>query len=254
MIVVSCGLGTNSVALLLGLKDRDIKPDLILFADPGGEMPHTYKYLGIMQDWLAAVGFPPITVVKKVDKNGDVLTLEENCLQKKMLPSVAYGFKTCSQKFKIQPQDKYMNNYGPAKLVWARGEKITKFIGYDAGEPQRAEKDHSCKKYDIQYPLLEWDWGREECELVIDAWGLPQPGKSNCYFCPNSKTIEIRALKANHPELMDRALKMESGADLSTIKGLGRGHYSWKNVVATDEMFDFPSQDMPCGCYDGGGF
>lgn len=251
MIIVSYGGGTNSTALLVGMYERCIKPDAILFADTGGEKPHTYAHVKAMQHWLLKVGFPPITTVKKVDKHGNVLKLEDDCLNKKALPSVAYGYKTCSQKYKAQPQEKWVNNWEPAKAVWKDGRRITKVIGFDADEPQRADKDYSDKKYNYWYPLIDWDWGRDECIAAISRAGLSQPGKSSCFFCPNAKTTEIRELNAIYPELMQRAIAMEQNADLTTIKGLGRGHYAWSEVIATDEMFPFPGQEMPCACYDG---
>ena len=42
MNVVGYGGGTNSTAMLIGLWQRRIPVDLILFADPGGEQPHGY--------------------------------------------------------------------------------------------------------------------------------------------------------------------------------------------------------------------
>ena len=39
--VVSFGGGVNSTALLIGLEERDERPDYILFADTGGEKPET---------------------------------------------------------------------------------------------------------------------------------------------------------------------------------------------------------------------
>jgi serine/threonine protein kinase len=41
-----------------------------------------------------------------------------------MLPSLAYGFKSCSQKFKIAPQDKYTNNLPQPKALWKAGDKV----------------------------------------------------------------------------------------------------------------------------------
>ena len=51
-----------------------------------------------MNEWLRAHGMPPITVVEKMDRNGNRLTLETECLRSGTLPSIAYGFKRCSQK------------------------------------------------------------------------------------------------------------------------------------------------------------
>ena len=63
MIVVGYGGGTDSTAMLIGLWQRKIPVDLILFSDPGGEQPHTYWYLRVMDRWLRAHGMPPITRV-----------------------------------------------------------------------------------------------------------------------------------------------------------------------------------------------
>ena len=46
--VVSYGSGTNSTAMLVGLHERGEKPDLILFADTGGERPDTYRHKEIV--------------------------------------------------------------------------------------------------------------------------------------------------------------------------------------------------------------
>ena len=63
MNVVGYGGGTDSTAMLIGLWKNHIPVDLILFADPGGEQPHTYAYLEIMDRWLKEHDMPPITRV-----------------------------------------------------------------------------------------------------------------------------------------------------------------------------------------------
>ena len=107
MNVVGYGGGTNSTAMLIGLWQRRIPVDLILFADPGGEQPHTYAYLEIMDRWLAEHGMPPITRVWYTTRDGQRLTLEQECLRSASLPSIAYGYKKCSLKHKVSPQEKF---------------------------------------------------------------------------------------------------------------------------------------------------
>ena len=46
--------------MILGMYHKHIPVDLILFADPGGEQPHTYAYLPIMNAWLVRHGLPEI--------------------------------------------------------------------------------------------------------------------------------------------------------------------------------------------------
>ena len=249
LICVSFGGGTNSTAMLIGMHERGVRPDFITFADTGGEKPHTYRHIEDVQKWLEKVQFPAIVIVKKVDKNGDILTLEDNCLQQKMLPSLAYGFKGCSQKYKIAPQDKYFNNLPEAKAEFKAGRKLIKMIGYDAGEERRATITDDGK-YIYEYPLIEWDWSRDDCVAAITRAGIPQPGKSSCFFCPANKESEIREINSLYPDLMERAIKMERGAQLTQVKGLGR-RFKWETVIATDDMFGDSYIELSCGCYDG---
>ena len=55
------------------------------------------------------------------------------------------------------------------------------------------------------------------------AAGLPQPGKSSCFFCPSMKKQEILYLKEHYPDLFNRAATLEENAMpyLKTVKGLG---------------------------------
>ena len=54
-LVVAYGLGVNSTAMLIEFVKREITPDMILFADTGGEKPETYAYLPVIQDYLKRV-------------------------------------------------------------------------------------------------------------------------------------------------------------------------------------------------------
>ncbi len=251
--VAAYGGGTNSSAMLVGMVERGLKVDLSLFADTGGERPEVYETVRLMSDYLVAHGMGPIITVRYKRE-----TLEENSLRIHGLPSIAYGFKKCSLKFKVQPQDQYVNNWKPARDAWKRGEKVIKLIGYDAGEARRAEKQSSPinqKKYDFRYPLIEWQWDRAKCVDVLKKVGLPV-AKSACFYCPSSRPHEIKQLAKEYPDLMARALAMEANAKLTTIKGLGRD-FSWAEMLKFDEaqtkLFDddFSTAEIPCGCYDG---
>lgn len=262
MVVVAYGGGVNSTAMLIWMRQNQVPADLILFADTGCEQPHTYAYLPIMNDWLEQNGMPRITVVEYVDHNGERLTLEQECLRSGTLPALAYGYKRCSLKHKVEPQDKFCNNYQPCRDIWAGGEKVVKYIGYDAGEERRRTNaivyDMQDTKYRKEYPLIDCGWGREECVAAIQREGLPLPGKYSCFFCPAMKRHEIRTLYHRHRDLFDRAIAIEDNAkpNLISVKGLGRD-WSWRDFVSGDmdqiawcELFH--ELDMPCGCFDGG--
>ena len=244
--VVSYGAGTNSTALVCEMVRRGEKVDAIVFADTGGERPATYAHLLEFGEWLAAKSYPPITTVRQQTKVGDVavMTLEAECLTGKRLPGIAYGFGSCSEKWKQRPFRSWLKATG-----W---QGVTVCIGFDADEPHRAERgDQYDSGYTKRYPLIEWGMGRDECIAAIDAAGITRPGKSACFYCPSSKAHEILALPK---ELQDRAIALESNADLTAIKGLGRG-FAWRDLIRADKAqgkLDFDSRmDTPCGCYDG---
>lgn len=241
MNVVSYGGGTNSTAMLIGMQERHIPVDLILFADTGSEKPHTYAHVLEFSEWLVERGLPPIKTIRgEQAKQIEDGSLEGECLRRKTLPSIAFGFKTCSQKWKRQPYETYLKSIGAVDVVT--------HIGFDADEPQRA------KPYpNVVYPLIEWGWGRDECIEAIDKAGLSRPGKSACFFCPSSKPREIIQLGKDYPDFLERALAMEANAELTSVKGLGR-NFAWADLIRADraqlDMFRTPVE-IDCGCYDG---
>lgn len=247
-LVIAFGGGVNSVAMLVGMHERGIKPDLILFADTGGEKPETYAYVEQFSRHIKAWGFPR---VEPVQNDGMYKTLENNCLTKHMLPSLAYGFKSCSDKYKRRPQEKRYKQWAAENCVT---KKPTKAIGYDADEPNRATNITDDANYLYWYPLIEWGWGRRECVDAIKRAKLCVPQKSACFYCPASKKSEILWLKKNHPDLFERAVQMERNAELTSIQGLGRS-FSWEALGDADEqqfrMFPEVVIDEPCGCFDG---
>lgn len=125
MNIVSFGGGTNSTAMIIGMYLHKIPIDLILFADTGGEQPHTYEFMETFNEWLVKHGIPKIISVEYHDKDGNRLTLEQECINSGTLPSIAYGFKRCSLKHKIGTQEKFCNNYQPCKEVWASASTNT---------------------------------------------------------------------------------------------------------------------------------
>jgi hypothetical protein len=252
-LVVAYGLGVNSTAMLVEFVHRDIRPDLILFADTGGEKPETYAYLPVIQEYLAEVGFPPVVTVRYHPVRAVYHTLEQQCLHTGTLPSLAYGGRSCSMKYKKEPQDRFVRHWPPAVDCWRRGAKVLKAIGFDAGPADsRRHRYEEDDEYRYWYPLAEWGYDRQRCQQIIAAAGLPVPMKSACWFCPASKKPEILWLQQRHPELLARALAIERNArdSLTSVKGLGRC-FSWEEYLARlDHLPLF--QDMPPSLTRGG--
>lgn len=236
-VKVSCGLGVNSVAMLVGLKNRGERVDCVVFADTGSERPETYAYIPTLREWLASVRFPDLTIVKNGSPIAGDASLYDECHRKKVLPSPAYGGKSCSLKWKVEPQRKWTNAWPPAIEAWSRGGYVWNLIGYDDGvnEHKRAKngRDVWPKGHWNRYPLQEWHWDRAACIAAIEAEGLPLPIKSACFMCPNAKRHEVVSLGAEHPDLAAASVELETRAHergLTTVKGLGR-RWSWQSIL-----------------------
>jgi hypothetical protein len=228
-LVVAYGLGVDSTAMLVRFARNRIRPDLILFADTGGEKPETYQYLDVIRPFLAQVRFPDVIVVRYRPRWAAYKTLEEQCLHTGTLPSLAYGGRSCSMKYKVSPQDKFVKGWPPAQECWRRGAKVLKAIGFDAGPADsRRHRFVEDKLFTYWYPLVEWGFDRERCKQIIVEAGLPVPMKSACFFCPAMKKQEIVWLQEQHPELLERALAIQRNAQakLISVRGLGRS-FAW---------------------------
>ena len=265
-VVVSYGGGTDSTALLVEAHRRGIRPDLILFADTGSEMPHTYAYLPVMAEWCAKVGFPEIQVVRWIRQDGRFLPLHEWCLERGEMPSKAYGFSGCTSKWKQHPLDKAAGEHPGVVEALAEGRTIERWVGYDAREADRVSNlHHKPPPYLWRAPLFEWNLARPECREIIAAAGLPQPGKSSCWMCPMMRGGEVDLLARQYPHLAAKAVEMENAARANgsgdpAIRGLGMNtpeRTPWSQWIGRPKQIGLfePEEDemadgMPCGCHE----
>ena len=240
--VISFGGGVNSTALIVQCYRSGLKFDHIIFADTRGEKPKTYEHIEKMQGWLADRKLPPVTIVKEA--NG----LEDDCITRETLPGKAFGFGSCSERFKVRPQRRWVKQQGITDAMW--------LVGIHAGEAHRARRVLN-QRADVRFPLIEWGWGQAECVNAIAEAGLEVPVKSACFFCPAMRKPEVIQLSKESPELFKRAVDMEDAAKasgcLNVIKGLGR-RWSWSALVKADNaqlrLFDDPPIDICDSCVD----
>lgn len=241
-LMVSLGMGVDSVAMTIALIRLGRIPDLIIFADTKAEKPETYAYLETFGAWLKKFGCE-IVVTSYMPVKAPYSSLEEELLTNGIIPGVAMGRSTCSVKWKQQAIHQYLKGvpekgrrpaqpgWQPAKDAWARGEKIVKLIGYDAGAKDRRRKGVAEDEYYRSFFLLrELGYNRLDCANIILQENLPLPQKSSCFYCPASKSDELLFLHHFHPDLFRRAINIETNAlpKLKTVEGL------WRNTRKSD--------------------
>ncbi|WP_298150556.1 hypothetical protein [Flavobacterium sp.] len=255
LIALSFGAGVDSTAMLVALKLADIKPDIITFADTGGEKPDTIAHIGKINDVLASWGWPTISICKKVplEKTG-YKDLYENCLKNETLPSLSYGRKNCSIKWKHVPQTNLIKgvkrgpNAIPPHAIWLEyeetGQRIIKLIGYDCGKADMRRSKNlpiSCEDFDYIYPLQIIGWSRPDCvEAITQYLGAEfVPIKSACFFCPASKQWELFWLAAFHPDLLEKALLLERNAMTGKHSRFDKREFgaTWEEFVLNESKF-----------------
>lgn len=262
-VAVAFGAGVDSTAMLVALRAAGIVPDVITFADTGAEKGPTIAHLHAMNAVLASWGWPPIHICKKVPMASTGYTdLYGNCLKNETLPSLAFGLKSCSLKWKTDPQDQFIKGVskGPNKCpphpLWtayqATGRRIVKLIGYDCGKADRrrsAKLADSDASFDYAYPLQVIGWSRPECIAAItQALGAALvPVKSACFFCPASKIWELYWLAAHHPEMLEAALLLERNALTGRHSRFDEIEFgaSWEDLVRNADRF--PSSNTTVG-------
>lgn len=248
--VVGYGAGVDSTAMLIGLTKAGIIVDYIIFSDVGAEKPETYSFIPKFSKWLVKNGQPEIIIVKYKREDGVEETLEQELNRRASLPPIAFGFKSCSEKYKIRPLKRFLKENDMEMFL--TDEKPIKYIGFDFFEQRRMKEDPDGL-FENRYPLIEWKWTREQCIKVITDEGLCPPPKSSCFFCPNMKKGEILSLPQ---DLQKRAIEMEENAkpNMIELKGLGR-QYAWKDLINADKdqqkLFDdLEMYQPPCECID----
>ena len=210
-LVVACGMGVDSWAMLIEMANRGIRPDVIQWADTGSERRHTYRAVTVLQRWLESVGFPPLVIVRRRCPKAGHRSLYEQAWNTEQLPSPAFHRNhSCSIEWKLKPQRRWQEMLGwlwpattaigfDAEEMPTRRGAATEAVGYEATETGRRALRYAVDNDEdfVQwYPLVDWDMDRQACLDIIHAAGLPSPGKSACFMCPVSKACELQQMPA----------------------------------------------------------
>jgi len=192
--ILNYGGGTQTAAMCV-LVARGVlpRPDAVIAADTGREMPTTWEYAdAYMRPLLATVGLElhvaghSLATVDLYGHNGDLLVPAFTKTGK--LPTF------CSSEWKARVVERYAR-----RVLGLRGP-LTNWIGFSLDEAKRV-KGHDGRRY----PLLDLCLTRADCLHILADAGLPPPQKSRCWMCPHQHNAEWREVR-ERPELWREAL------------------------------------------------
>jgi hypothetical protein len=190
--VLSYGGGVDSFAMLLDAAARGELPDAVVFVDVGdggpdldptvpAEWPGTYQHmrevvmplcrrLGLRFEWLDGRRYPV----------RDAASLFEWLDARGQIP-VAGPNRICTRIAKVERFERWLADTYP-------GERVEVWIGFEAGEEDRADKDPNAGKPSAirinRFPLIEGRICRCRAVELVSRSGYPVPRKSACVFCP----------------------------------------------------------------------
>ncbi len=212
--VISYGGGVQSTCLLVLAGTGRLAVDAALFANVGddSEHPATLRYVRqVAIPWAAEHGVP-VHVLNRTKRDGATETLWGRLMRpgSRSLPipvrmsNGAPGTRSCTADFKIRVVGKWLKQHGATA-----NQPATVHIGISVDEIQRANTRRAEPHERITYPLLDLGWRRIDCMRVISDAGLPVPPKSSCFFCPFHRPSVWMAMRAEEPELFNRACHLE---------------------------------------------
>lgn len=194
--ILNYGGGTQTVAMcVLVVEGRIPRPDYIVMADTGREMPSTFAYLDMyIRPLMAAFGLEvhiashDLATVDLYAKNGDLL-----------VPAFTQTGKLssyCSGEWKKRVVQRKLRSLGI--------DGGTSWIGYSLDERRRMMKPEAGP-WQVSYPLIDAGFTRANCIELIERVGLPLPKKSRCHMCPHQTDEEWAEVQAD-PALWAQAV------------------------------------------------
>lgn len=219
--VFSYGGGVQSNAALMLVAQNKLQYDHFIFANVGDECENraTLQYVrNVAMPFAEHHGIDLIEIKKRLrdGTNETLMSRIENSESSIPIPvrmsNGAPGNRSCTANFKSGVIYKWLRDHGVDKI-----NKAVVGIGFSADELWRAEKLRPyvpSKKIHpintIETPLIDLNLRRQDCLNIIRDAGLPQPEKSACWFCPFHRISEWQRLRREHPDLFEKACKLEA--------------------------------------------
>ena len=222
MKILSNGGGVQTFAIQCLVAQGEIeKPDLVIFADTGGESSQTYLHIkNVQKPLLAQLDIPFISIKRSPDE------LFWHSYNSGVTPRPPL----CSWMFKRDVINRYLKRLGHAQVM----------IGISLDEESRGYKKSAVSWVENIYPLLELELTRDDCIDAIGRQNLPVPPKSGCWFCPYLRTSQWYDLKRDFPDKFNLALKMEA----DTGHTLRKNQQPLISISSQGKLFEY--SDMEC--------
>ena len=215
-VVASVSGGKDSSTMLLGMIERSMQIDCILFCDTGLEFPAMYDHLDKLERNIGR----PITRVKAEQSYENLMfdkpvkrKSDTKFSQKYGLEHTGYGWagprmRWCTAKLKDEPREKFLR---PLREKF----NVIEAVGIAADEQYRLDRPRNQQENHI-HPLVDWGMTEADClkycyDHGYDWGGLYEHFKRvSCWCCPLQSLPELRQLNRFYPELWAKLKEWDS--------------------------------------------
>lgn len=243
--VFSSGGGAQSTAIAaLIVQGKLPKPDFVVIADTGREMPTTWTYLNnVVRPAMASVGieihrisqeYCSKSATGEFHQSGSLLipAFSNQSGNASKLPAF------CSNEWKQRVCNRWLKEQGLNR------SDFRKWIGFSFDETTRVLRMMEGQEYKnglIRFPLVhDVATRRYEAIRIVEKMGWPKPPRSRCWMCPNQSDYEWAEVQQDYPELFRDAIQLDESIRLrdkhaflhSSIKPLREA-----NLKQPDDLF-----------------
>lgn len=205
-IVVSFSGGKDSTAMLLGMIERGMKIDCILFCDTGLEFPAMYDHIDKVERDIGR----SITRVRS-PYTYEYLMFDAAIKRKNLDDFISkfgrnytgYGWpgprmRWCTSRLKDVPREQFLQRL-------RQKYDVKEYVGIAADEQYRLERSRNQSPNHV-HPLVDWGMTEDDClrycfKCGYDWGGLYQHFKRvSCWCCPLQSLEELRQLYQYYPD------------------------------------------------------
>lgn len=208
--LVSFSGGKDSTAMLLGMLERDMKIDCILFCDTGLEFPAMYDHIAKVEKDIGR----KITSVR-AEHTYEELMFDVPVRRSADSPVVrqygaqlnGYGWpgprqRWCTTRLKAMPRERFLREL-------RKQYEVIEYVGIAADEQYRLERANN-QNPNHRHPLVDWGWTERDCLRYCYVRGYDWDGlyehfkRVSCWCCPLQSLTELRELHQHFPGLWEQ--------------------------------------------------